>query len=133
MNKIEKIKGRFYRVIQKEKLKAEQEISDFEFKKHDNEVVYGFGLWYSRYENAKNRREKYIDELSSLKNNIEQAVPHEKLVLYAYYCPTCRYHIYLEHAYKEPVDCPVCHRSIYKDGRYTEWDVVTNSKFVQTH
>ena len=63
------------------------------------------------------------------------AAETKRLTMYGFACTSCGMHVYLEQDkladYQNgTVNCPVCGRRIYRDGRSTSWEVVAGSKTV---
>lgn len=56
----EDVKQRIHELIQKEIVKCNKEIEEFEHKIRDNAIAYGGGGWYTQFEKAKKRREDFI-------------------------------------------------------------------------
>ncbi|NLG03138.1 MAG: hypothetical protein GX567_04840 [Clostridia bacterium] len=131
MNKINKLKERISRILRSEENRVNQEIEEFRQKQYDNSICYGCGGFYNRYEKAIASRYAYLDDLDSLKKANSQAVLVDTLTLHAYYCPTCSQHVFTELSSPETVYCPLCERKIWRDGRYTKWDIVKDSKFTE--
>lgn len=140
MNTIEEIRRRIKRVIQIERDITKKERDKFIQKRSDNESWYGLGGPYDRYTKCIEAREHHLDELDVLEQQSGHGlVMTETLRLYPWACPTCQSVIYLETSKSnyggdsEIVDCPVCHRTIYRSGHYTTWEVVKGSKHTELH
>lgn len=133
MKNINKIKERIFHILSSEESKVNQEIEDLRQKQYDNSAYYGCGGFYNRYEKAIARRNSYLNELNSLKKANISTVVVDTLTLHAYYCPTCSQHVYTELSSPETMYCPLCERKILRDGRYTKWVIVKDSKFTEFH
>lgn len=132
MNSIDEIRRRIARVIRIEKQNTERERNEFEQKKHDEESYRGVGGNYSRFEKCQKKREEHLQELKKIEKNLEEYRPTDELMLYPWYCPTCRMRIFLESSasrgINEVVDCPVCSRTIYRAAKSTTWEIIRGSE-----
>lgn len=79
-----------------------------------------------------------VDNLLEMKSVYGSFTPSAEtgwLTMYGFTCPSCRLHVYLDQDkltdYQNgTVNCPVCGRRIYRDGRSTSWEVVVGSRTV---
>ena len=133
MKTIDDIRQRVAQIIKKEIEKTKREIADFEQKIKDNEVYYGGGGWYTQFEKAKERREKYLKELRAFGEAQAGAVVLDTLYIYSYYCPRCVLRVMLSSSYGEKVDCPKCGRPIYKCNDGEEMQVKRGSRIARVN
>lgn len=90
MHTIQDVKQRIHELIQKEIVKCNKEIEEFEHKIRDNAIAYGGGGWCTQFEKAKKRREDFIEELQGLERAQGTAVILDEISIYSYSCPTCQ-------------------------------------------
>ena len=131
MKNINQIREKILSIIQKEELHTEKEIQELKHRQRSSMAYYGIGGPYKRYEKAIERRNNHLSELDSIRKAQSTSVVLETLRLYGYFCPSCSEKIYTTGRNPETVDCPICNRTIYKDGMYTEWKVQKDSRYTQ--
>ena len=130
MKSLNKLQEKYLKDIDKEIARTEKEIKEFEQKQHDNESYYGCGGFYHVFEKAIERRQKHLHNLESLKKNSAGTILTDPVTVYSYYCPTCSTKVMLSASFgKDMVDCPVCHRTIFKSSDYERFDVVRGSRW----
>lgn len=133
MRGIEKMKARVADLINKEIQKTQKEIAEFEDKIHDNEVYYGCGGWYTQFNNAKVRREEYLEQLQHFADQQGTTVQVDTIYLHSYYCRRCNTKISLDSNYGEKVHCPVCEMPIYKCNDGEEMKIVRGSRIAKVN
>lgn len=85
MHTIQDVKQRIHELIQKEIVKCNKEIEEFEHKIRDNAIAYGGGGWCTQFEKAKKRREDFIEELQGLERAQGTAVILDEISIYSYW------------------------------------------------
>jgi hypothetical protein len=134
MRTIDDMRQRVAQLIQKEIDKTEREIADFDAKIKDNEYCYGGGGWCTQFTKAKERREKYLEELNTFfKSSSGAMVFADEIHIYSYSCPSCMIKVMLSAGFGEKVDCPVCNRPIYKANDGEVMKVVRGSRQALLH
>ena len=134
MRTISDVRARVQQIIEKEIVKTEKEIADFEEKIHDNEAYYGGGGWYTQFAKAKERREAYLEELKAFsKSSGGASVITDEVYIHSYYCPSCNIKVMLTAGFGEKVECPVCTRPIYKDNDGEVMKIVRGSRLAKVH
>lgn len=129
MRTIEDIKGRVSQIINKEIEKTEREIADFAEKIRGNEYCYGGGGWNTQFTKAKERRERYLEELKTFGRNTDgERVILDTIYVYSYYCPSCATKVTLNAGYGEKVTCPICERTIYRSSEREEMQIKRGSR-----
>lgn len=135
MNSLTEIKRRLARVINNEMALTEKELKEFGQKKYEESQMWGVGGNYRRYEKCEEARQDHLEELKALEKVIYHGANRtEKLRLYPWACPSCQMVVYMEDQRSrtgggsEIIDCPICQRTLYRSGNYTEWETVAGSK-----
>ena len=136
MNDIKVIQERILRVIRIERDITTRERDEFRQKKHDEEIYWGMGGNYRRFEQAEEKREQHLAELDALERGFGGIRPTEELRLYPFYCPTCQLTTYLSvkasRGRNEVIDCPICNRTIYRAADSVSWEVIQGSRRAKT-
>lgn len=138
MNTIEKVRRRITTTIDREIVKSKAERAAITEKMEGIEEWYGQGKRYQKYQeklDKKKREEECLEEMKTSYGGFSPAAETKRLTMYGFACPSCGMHVYLEQDkladYQNgTVNCPVCGRRIYRDGRSTSWEVVAGSKTV---
>lgn len=136
MNSIDVIQERIRRVIQQERDITTRERDEFRQKKRDEEVYWGLGGNYGRFEACEEKREKHLKELDALENGFGGVRQTEELRLYPFYCPTCQVTTYLDtktsRQGRDIVDCPLCNRTLFRGAESVTWEVIQGSRRAKT-
>lgn len=134
MRTISDVSARVQQIIEKEIVKTEKEIADFEEKIHDNEAYYGGGGWYTQFAKTKERREAYLEELKAFsKSSGGASVITDEVYIHSYYCHSCNIKVMLTAGFGEKVECPVCTRPIYKANDGEVMKIVRGSRLAKVH
>lgn len=139
MNKIDKAKERIIAMLNREISKTRLERAAIVEKMEDVEAWYGQGKRYQAYRKKLDKKFREEEGLMNLKTGFGGFVPTPEtgfLTMYGFACPSCGMHVYLDRDkladYQNgTVNCPVCGRRIYRDGRSTSWEVLVDSKTVK--
>lgn len=139
MNTIDKVKERIITMLNREISKTRLERAEIVEKMEDVEVWSGQGKRYQAYRKKLDKKLREEEDLMDLKTRFGGFVPTPEtglLTMYGFACPSCRMHVYLDQNklmdYQNgTVNCPVCGRRIYRDGRSTSWEVLVDSKTVK--
>lgn len=139
MNKIDKAKERIIAMLNREISKTRLERAAIVEKMEDAEEWYGQGKRYQAYREKLDKKLQEEESLMDMKTRFGGFVPTPEtgfLTMYGFACPSCGMHVYLDRDkladYKNgTVNCPVCGRRIYRDGRSTSWEIVVGSKTVK--
>ena len=137
MNTIEEIKRRIQRVIDIEKGITRREREEFVEKREAQSTYFGVGGFYRRHDRLVDDRDKHLEELDQLSHQTGSAIKTEKLTMYAWYCPDCNIRIMLNapscrHAFgKDAIDCPICQRTLFRDGARTSWTIASGSEYTE--
>ena len=139
MNTIDRTKERIITMLNKEISKTRLERAEIVEKMEDVEVWSGQGKRYQAYRKKLDKKLREEEDLMDLKTRFGGFVPTPEtgsLTMYGFACPSCRMHVYLDQDklmdyQNRSVDCPVCGRRIYRDGRSTSWEVVVDSRTVK--
>lgn len=136
MNKIDKAKERIIAMLNREISKTRLERAAIVEKMEDVEEWYGQGKRYQAYREKLDQKLQEEESLMDMKTRFGGFVPSPEtgfLTMYGFACPSCGMHAYLDR--DKPADyqngtvnCPVCGRRIYQDGRSTSWEVLVDSK-----
>ena len=138
MNKIDKAKERIIAMLNREISKTRLERAAIVEKMEDAEEWYGQGKRYQAYREKLDKKLQEEESLMDMKTRFGGFVPTQEtgfLTMYGFACPSCRMHVYLDQDqlmdYQNgTVNCPVCGRRIYRDGRSTSWEIVVGSRTV---
>lgn len=139
MNKIDNTKERIIAMLNRETSKTRLEQAAIAKKMEDAEEWYGQGKRYQAYWEKLDKKLQEEERLMDMKTRFGGFVPTQEtgfLTMYGFACPSCRMHVYLDQDklmdYQNgTVNCPVCGRKIYRDGRSTSWEVLVDSKTVK--
>lgn len=139
MNKIDKTKERIIAMLNRETSKTRLERAEIVEKMEDVEEWYGQGKRYQAYREKLDQKLQEEESLMDMKTRFGGFVPSPEtgfLTMYGFACPSCGMHVYLDRDkladYQNgTVNCPVCGRRIYRDGRSTSWEVLVDSKTVK--
>ena len=139
MNKIDRAKERIIAMLNREISKTRLERAAIAEKLEDVEVWSGQGKRYQAYRDKLDKKLQEEKDLMDLKTGFGGFVPTPEtgfLTMYGFACPSCRLRVYLNQDkladYQNgTVNCPVCGRRIYRDGRSTSWEVLADSKTVK--
>jgi hypothetical protein len=135
MNTIEKVRRRITTVIDREIVKSKAERAAITEKMEGIEEWYGRGKRYQRYQQKigeKKHEEECLEDMKGCFGGFSPAAETAMLTMHGFVCPDCRMHVYLDQDklmdYQSgAVNCPVCGRKIYRDGRSTSWEVIAGS------
>lgn len=138
MNKIDRAKERIITILNREISKTRLERAAIVEKMEDVEAWNGQGKRYLAYREKLDKKLQEEERLMELKTGFGGFVPSPEtglLTMYGFACPSCRLHVYLDQDkltdYQNgTVNCPVCGRRIYRDGRSTSWEVIVGSRTV---
>ena len=136
MNTIDKVKRRITTMIDREIVKSKTERAAITEKMEGIEEWYGQGKRYQKYQEKLSEKFREEENLADLKAAYSGFIPSAEtgfLTMYGFACPSCRMHVYLDQDklmdYQNgAVNCPVCGRRIYRDGRSTSWEVLVDSR-----
>ena len=139
MNTIDKVKQRIQTMIDREIAKSKSERAAITEKMEDIEEWYGQGKRYQKCREKIKQKSIEVDNLLEMKSAYGGFTPSPEtgfLTMYGFACPSCGMHVYLDRDkladYQNgTVNCPVCGRRIYRDGRSTSWEVLVDSKTVK--
>ena len=139
MNTIDKVKQRIQTMIDREIAKSKSERAAITEKMEDIEEWYGQGKRYQKCREKIKQKSIEVDNLLEMKSAYGGFTPSPEtgfLTMYGFACPSCRMHVYLDQDklmdYQNgTVNCPVCGRQIYRDGRSTSWEVMVDSRTVK--
>ena len=139
MNKIDKAKERIITMIDREISKSKSERAAITEKMESIEEWYGQGKRYQKCREKIKQKSIEVDNLLEMKSVYGRFTPSAEtgfLTMYGFACPSCGMHVYLDRDkladYQNgTVNCPVCGRRIYRDGRSTSWEVLVDSKTVK--
>lgn len=139
MNKIDKAKERIIAMLNREISKTRLERAAIVEKMEDVEEWYGQGKRYQAYREKLDQKLQEEESLMDMKTRFGGFVPSPEtgfLTMYGFACPSCGMHVYLDRDkladYQNgTVNCPVCGRRIYRDGRSASWEVLVDSKTVK--
>ena len=139
MNTIDKAKERIITMLNREISKTRLERDAIAEKMEDVEVWSGQGKRYQAYRDKLDKKLQEEESLMDMKTRFGGFVPTPEtgfLTMYGFACPSCRMHVYLDQDklmdYQSgTVNCPVCGRRIYRDGRSTSWEVLVDSRTVK--
>lgn len=139
MNTIGKVKRRIQTMIDREIARSKTDRAAIVEKMEGIEEWYGQGKRYQAYQEKLDKKRREEECLESMKAAYSSFVPSAEtglLTMYGFSCPSCRMHVYLDQDkladYQNgTVNCPVCGRRIYRDGRSTSWEVVVGSRTVK--
>ncbi|MGO4997230.1 hypothetical protein [Oribacterium sp. Sow4_G1_1] len=139
MNKIDKAKERIIAMLNREISKTRLERAAIVEKMEDAEEWYGQGKRYQAYREKLDKKLQEEESLMDMKTRFGGFVPTQEtgfLTMYGFACPSCGMHVYLDRDkladYQNgTVNCPVCGRRIYRDGRSASWEVLVDSKTVK--
>lgn len=111
------VKEKIQAVITKERQRLEKEIKSWNQKLHETEVYYGANGPYYRQLAAKEKRERQLDELKDLEEQLVKTVTHKELTPYILYCKHCgAVSMTFSQPHMDYADCPCCRHSIYTLG-----------------
>lgn len=138
MSTIDKVKQRITTMIDREISKSKSERAAITEKMESIEEWYGQGKRYQKCKEKIKQKSIEVDNLLEMKSVYGSFTPSAetgRLTMYGFTCPSCRLHVYLDQDkltdYQNgTVNCPVCGRRIYRDGRSTSWEVVVGSRTV---
>lgn len=138
MNTIDKVKRRIATMIDREISKSKTERAAITEKMEGIEEWYGQGKRYQSYQEKLDTKRREEECLENMKATYGSYIPSAEtgfLTMYGFACPSCRLRVYLNQDKLADyqggtVNCPVCGRRIYRDGRSTSWEVVVGSKTV---
>lgn len=138
MNKIDSVKRRIQTMIDREISKSKADRTAISEKMEGIEEWYGQGKRYQAYQeklDAKRREEECLESMKATYGSFIPSAETGFLTMYGFACPSCRLHVYLNQDkladYQDgTVNCPVCGRRIYRDGRSTSWEIVVGSRTV---
>lgn len=139
MNAIDGVKERIITMLNREISKTRLERAAIVEKMEDVEVWSGQGKRYQAYRKKIDKKLREEEDLMDLKTRFGGFVSTPEtgfLTMYGFACPSCRLRVYLNQDkladYQNgTVNCPVCGRRIYRDGRSTSWEVLVDSKTVK--
>lgn len=136
MNSIEVIQERIRRVIRIEREITQRERDEFAQKKKDEEIYWGMGGNYNRFDNCQAKREQHLQELDALERSFGGYRPTEELRLYPFYCPNCQVTTYLDaktsRGGRDIVDCPLCNRTLFRSADSVTWETIKGSRRAKT-
>ena len=138
MNKIDSVKRRIQTMIDWENSKSKADRTAISEKMEGIEERYGQGKRCQAYQeklDAKRREEECLESMKATYGSFIPPAETGFLTMYGFACPSCRLHVYLNQDkladYQDgTVNCPVCGRRIYRDGRSTSWEIVVGSRTV---
>lgn len=138
MNTIDKVKTRIQTMIDREIAKSKSERAAITEKMEGIEEWYGQGKRYQAYQeklDKKRQEEESLEDLKAAYSSFTPSAETGRLTMYGFACPSCRLHVYLDQDkltdYQNgTVNCPICGRRIYRDGRSTSWEVIVGSRTV---
>ena len=139
MNTIDKVKKRIQTMIDREISKSKADRAAISKKMEGIEEWYGQGKRYQTYReklDTKRWEEEYLEGMKATYGGYIPSAETCFLTMYGFACPSCGMHVYLDRDkladYQNgTVNCPVCGRRIYRDGRSTSWEVLVDSKTVK--
>ena len=126
-------------MIDREIVKSKTERAAITEKMEGIEEWYGQGKRYQKYQEKLSEKFREEENLADLKAAYSGFIPSAEtgfLTMYGFACPSCRMHVYLDQDklmdhQSGTVNCPVCGRRIYRDGRSTSWEVLVDSRTVK--
>lgn len=138
MDTIDKVKQRIQVMIDREIAKSKTERAAIAEKMEGIEEWYGQGKRYQKCKEKIKQKSIEVDNLLEMKSAYGSFTPSAEtgfLMMYGFACPSCGMHVYLDRDkladYQNgTVNCPVCGRRIYRDGRSTSWEIVVGSRMV---
>lgn len=111
------VKEKIQAVITKERQRLEKEIKSWNQKLHETEVYYGANGLYHRQLAAKEKRERQLDELKDLQEQLVRTVKHKEIAPYILHCNQCgAVSMTFSQPHMDYADCPCCRHSIYTVG-----------------
>lgn len=115
--KRQSITDRVRGLIKARKEQLTKEIAEWQHKMNDTESYWGLGGPYKRQEQARDAREKELEELEEFERQLGKYIPKTEISMYAVYCRNCGTIVMSS---TQPVgewhECHACKKMIYDNN-----------------